>query len=71
MNFSEESPPSNFPVDMSVSIFLLNESRERVNPTVLYATPEQVFLDCIDRKQDKQAINMLKYVLLILFSFQC
>lgn len=38
------------------------------SPTFLDATPEQVVLDYIDRKQNRQAVYMPKRALLVLFS---
>lgn len=55
---SEELPPSDFPMDKSVDIFLNNDSCERAQSTVFDVTFKQVVLDCIKSNKDVQALNM-------------
>lgn len=42
---TEEFPPSHFPMDMSVGIFLVNDACERVQPIIVNVAFEQVFVD--------------------------
>lgn len=66
---TEELPPSDFPMDMSVGIFLINDSCERSQPTVVDIAFEQMVLDCLKCSLYEQALNMPRHSLLVFFSF--